>query len=190
VSFFAGEVDAIDLKRKQVKVSHGFDRHHHDLSYDHLVIGVGSITNFFNLPGLEERALTMKSLGDAIHLRNRVIALLEEASTECCADIRGPLLTFVVAGGGFAGVETVAALNDFARQAIRYYSNLREDMLRVVLVLHPRQSKRADTRCTRRFATGLHALHAVHERVLERDRTLRPGLMPISAPLPVPKAIS
>ena len=136
VSFFAGEVDAIDLKRKQVKVSHGFDRHHHDLPYDHLVIGVGSITNFFNLPGLEERALTMKSLGDAIHLRNRVIALLEEADTECCADIRGPLLTFVVAGGGFAGVETVAALNDFARQAIRYYSNLREDMLRVILV-HP-----------------------------------------------------
>lgn len=136
VNFFAGEVEAIDLERKQVRVSHGFDHHHHDLPYDHLVIGLGSITNFFNLPGLADRALTMKSLGDAIHVRNRLIALLEEADTECCADIRGPLLTFVVAGGGFAGVETIAAINDFVRHAVRYYGNLREDMLRVVLV-HP-----------------------------------------------------
>jgi len=136
VNFFAGEVEAIDLERKQVKVSHGFDHHHHDLPYDHLIIGLGSITNFFSLPGLADRALTMKSLGDAIHVRNRLIALLEEADTECCADIRGPLLTFVVAGGGFAGVETIAAINDFVRHAVRFYGNLREDMLRVVLV-HP-----------------------------------------------------
>jgi NADH:ubiquinone reductase (H+-translocating) len=136
VHFFAGEVEAIDLEHKLVTVSHGFDRHCHDLPYDHVVIGVGSITNFFGIPGLEERALTMKSLGDAIRLRNRLIALLEEADTECCADIRGPLLTVVVAGGGFAGVETVAAVNDFVRHAVRYYANLREDMLRVVLV-HP-----------------------------------------------------
>ena len=136
VHFFAGEVESIDLERKLVRVSHGFDRHYHDLAFDHIVIGVGSITNFFDIPGLAERALTMKSLGDAIHLRNRLIALLEEADTECCADIRGPLLTFVVAGGGFAGVETVAAINDFVRHAVRYYANLREDMLRVVLV-HP-----------------------------------------------------
>jgi NADH:ubiquinone reductase (H+-translocating) len=136
VHFFAGDVESIDLDRKLVTVSHGFDRHCHDLSYDHVVIGVGSITNFFGIHGLEERALTMKSLGDAIHLRNRLIALLEEADTECSADIRGPLLTFVVAGGGFAGVETVAAVNDFVRHALRYYANLREDMLRVVLV-HP-----------------------------------------------------
>ena len=136
VNFFAGEVEAIDLERKQVRVSHGFDQHHHDLPYDHLVIGLGSITNFFDLPGLADRALTMKSLGDAIHVRNRLIALLEEADTECCADIRGPLLTLVVAGGGFAGVETIAAINDFVRHAVRFYGNLQEEMLRVVLV-HP-----------------------------------------------------
>jgi len=136
VGFFAGEVESIDLQRKQVRVSHGFDHHHHDLNYDHLVIGLGSITNFFDLPGLADRALTMKSLGDAIHVRNRLIALLEEADTECCADIRRPLLTFVVAGGGFAGVETIAAINDFARHAVRFYANLHADMLRVVLV-HP-----------------------------------------------------
>lgn len=136
VNFFAGEVESIDLDRKRVRVSHGFDHHHHELNYEHLVIGLGSITNFYNLPGLQERALTMKSLGDAIHLRNRLISLLEEADTECSAAVRGPLLTFVVAGGGFAGVETIAGINDFVREAIHFYSNLRENMLRVVLV-HP-----------------------------------------------------
>jgi NADH dehydrogenase len=136
INFFAGEVESINLERKLVTVSHGFDHHHHELPYDHLVIGLGSITNFFNLPGLEKRALTMKSLGDAIHLRNRLIAHLEEADTECAAELRRPLLTFVVAGGGFAGVETIAGINDFVRAAVRFYLNLREDMLRVVLV-HP-----------------------------------------------------
>jgi NADH:ubiquinone reductase (H+-translocating) len=136
VKFFAGEVESIDVSRRSVTVSHGFDHHHHELSYDHLVIGLGSITNFFNLPGLAEKALTMKSLGDAIHLRNHLIALLEEADTECSDEVRGPLLTFVIAGGGFAGVETIAGINDFVREAVRFYNNLREDMLRVVLV-HP-----------------------------------------------------
>jgi NADH dehydrogenase len=136
VNFFVGEVESIDLEHKRVTVSHGFDHHDHDLSYDHLVIGLGSITNFFNLPGLEERALTMKSLGDAIHLRNRLIAVLEEADTECAAHLRVPLLTFVVAGGGFAGVETVASVNDFVHEALPFYPNLKEHMLRVVLA-HP-----------------------------------------------------
>jgi NADH dehydrogenase len=136
VQFFAGEVDAIDLEARRVVVAHGFDRHTHDLEYDQLVIGLGAITNFFNLPGLEERALTMKTLGDAMQVRNRLIALLEEANLECCVPIREPLLTFVVAGGGFAGVETIAGINDFMREALRFYPNLREDLLRMVLV-HP-----------------------------------------------------
>jgi NADH dehydrogenase len=136
VKFFAGEVERIDVERRTVTVSHGFDHHHHELPYDHLAIGLGSITNFFNLPGLAEKALTMKSLGDAIHLRNHLIGLLEEADTECSDDVRGPLLTFVVAGGGFAGVETIAGINDFVREAVHFYNNLREDMLRIVLV-HP-----------------------------------------------------
>jgi NADH dehydrogenase len=136
VIFFNGDVESIDLNEKNVVVSHGDDHHHHDLQYDYLVLALGSITNFFNLPGLKERALTMKTLGDAIHLRNRMIANLEEADFECCTTKRKTLLTFVVAGGGFAGVETVASMNDFLRSAIRYYRHLKEEMLRIVLV-HP-----------------------------------------------------
>src|SRR5439155_15666970 len=89
--------ERISLDEKRIEVSHGTDHHHHQLEYDHLVIGVGNITNYYNLPGLEEHGLTMKSLGDAIFLRNRLIQNLEEADFEC-TDARKPLMTIVVAG--------------------------------------------------------------------------------------------
>jgi NADH:quinone reductase (non-electrogenic) len=132
-SVFIGDVESVDLASRRVTVSHGFERHRHDLEYDQLVIALGSITNFYGLPGLEQRALTMKTLGDAIHLRNRVIASLEEGATECAPGGDG-LLTFVVAGGGFAGVETIAGLNDFVREALAYYPRLSADRVRMVLV--------------------------------------------------------
>jgi NADH dehydrogenase len=136
VTFFHGEIESIDLVNKRVGLSHGHEEHCHSLPYDHLVLALGSTTNFFNLPGLAERAITMKSLDDAIFLRNRLIANLEEADFECSPSTRAPLLNFVVAGGGFAGVETIAGINDFLRDAVRFYPHLREDMLRVILV-HP-----------------------------------------------------
>jgi NADH dehydrogenase len=136
VKFFQGEAEAIDLPNKRVTVSHGFDRHTHDLGYDHLIIALGAITNFFNLPGLAERALTVKTLGDAIYLRNRLIQLLEEADTECAAGNREPLLTFVVAGGGFAGVETIAGIHDFVCEILPFYPHVGPKLVRAVLV-HP-----------------------------------------------------
>jgi NADH dehydrogenase len=136
VDFFCGDVEQIDLPSRRVVVSHGDDRHRHELEYDHLILALGSITNFFNVPGLQERALTMKSLGDAVYLRNRLIEHLEEADFECAAGARDRLLTVVVAGGGFAGVETIAAINDFLREALVCYPHLREEDLRLVLV-HP-----------------------------------------------------
>src|SRR5438034_4434218 len=137
VKVFVGEVERIDLPNKRVVISHGhhnYDNHSHRLEYDHLVLALGSITNFFNLPGFAELALAMKSLPDAIQLRARIIRSLEGANSECSLGERQSLLTFVVAGGGFAGVETVAALNDFVRQALPFYPNLCEAMLRVMLV--------------------------------------------------------
>jgi NADH dehydrogenase len=136
VRFFEGDVASIDLAGRRLVVSHGSDHHHHELEYDHLVLALGSVTNFFNLPGLQERAMTMKTLGDAIALRNRLVELLEEADFECAAGIREHLLTIVVAGGGFAGVETIAGVNDFLREALPYYPHLSEKQIRVVLV-HP-----------------------------------------------------
>lgn len=136
VQYFTGEVVKVDCETKRVLVTHGYADHSHEMVYDHLVLALGSVTNFFNLPGLQERALTMKSLGDAMKLRNLLIQHLEEAANECAALERELLLTFVVAGAGFAGVETVAGINDFIRDALPYYPTLKEEMLRVVLV-HP-----------------------------------------------------
>jgi NADH dehydrogenase len=136
VRFFEGDVQSIDLAARQVVVSHGFDQHIHALHYEHVVFALGSVTNFYNIPGLAERAMTMKSLGDAMALRNRLIEHLEEADTECAAKDRESLLTFVVVGGGFAGVETVGSINDFLIDALPYYPALKPQMLRVVLV-HP-----------------------------------------------------
>ena len=136
VHFFQGEIRSIDVAKRQVMVSHGFDQHTHTLEYDHIVFALGCVTNFYNIPNLMETAVTMKSLGDAIELRNRLIEHLEEADNECAAIDREPLLTFVVAGGGFAGVETIGSINDFLKEALPYYSNLRPEMIRVVLV-HP-----------------------------------------------------
>src|SRR5262249_41640793 len=90
---FVGTVESIDLETRRVLVSHGFERHAHEIAYDHLIVALGSITNFYHLPGLETHALTMKTLGDAIHLRNRVIATLEEADTECASPDGDGLLT-------------------------------------------------------------------------------------------------
>lgn len=134
VHLFTGDVEAIDLRNKSVTVKHGNERHTHKITYDHLVLGLGCVTNFHDLPGVAENAMTMKSLGDAIALRNRIIANLEEADFECCAHVRRKLLTFVIAGGGFAGVETAASINDFLHAALPFYRNLKSELVRVVLV--------------------------------------------------------
>jgi NADH dehydrogenase len=76
----------------------------------------------------------LKTLADAVAVRNQLITALEEANSECAAGERQPLLTFIVAGGGFAGVETLGGINDFVREAIRFYPNLHPDYLRFVLV--------------------------------------------------------
>jgi NADH:ubiquinone reductase (H+-translocating) len=134
VDVLVGDVNEIDLPNKQVLISHGYRNHSLRIDYDHLVVAVGSITNFYDIPGLADLAVPMKSLRDAIQLRAQIIQHLEEANSECNPADRQSLLTFVVAGGGFAGVETVAALNDFVREALPFYPNLCESMLRVILV--------------------------------------------------------
>ena len=134
VGTFVGSVEAIDLERRRVRVSHGGDGHCHELPYDHLVLALGSSTNFFALPGVEECALTVRSVNDAMVLRNRIINILEEANSECSAGVRQPLMTFMVAGAGFAGVETLGGINDFVREALRFFPNLREENVRMILV--------------------------------------------------------
>jgi NADH:ubiquinone reductase (H+-translocating) len=134
VHFFAGTVDAIDLDARRITLCHGSDHHVHRVEYDVLVLALGSSTAFHDTPGLERHAFTMKSLDDAMQLRNHMIACIEEADTECAAMTRRPLLSFVVAGGGFSGVETTAGINDFLKQALPLYPHLSSADLRVTLI--------------------------------------------------------
>jgi NADH dehydrogenase len=107
-----------------------------EFEFDHLLLTIGSETNFFDLQGVPDWAVTMKSLSDAALLRNLMVALLEQASLQKDEATRKELLTFVTAGGGFAGVETTGAVNDFVRETVRFYPSLREETIRVVVV-HP-----------------------------------------------------
>ena len=76
----------------------------------------------------------MKTLGDAMGLRNHILDVFAHADLESDPDVRRSMLTFVVAGGGFAGTETVAELHDFTHTAARFYSTIRKSDIRVVLV--------------------------------------------------------
>lgn len=136
VKIVQADVKAIDPSERRLRCSGGVAQLDFDLEFDHLLLAPGSETNFFDLPGLSDWAVTMKSLSDAALLRNRVIALLEEANLQDDAAIRRRLLTFVIAGAGFSGVETAGAINDFVREAAAYYPDLSEELIRVVLV-HP-----------------------------------------------------
>ena len=129
------EVESIDVSQQTITAAPGFRPHSHTVKYDHLILAPGTVTDFRGLPGLPEHALPFKDLGDALKVRSRVIQALEEADVEeDDADLRRQLLTFVIAGGGFSGVEVAAELNDFVRHVARHYRRIDPKDIRVALV--------------------------------------------------------
>jgi len=136
VEVVTAELQAIDLNARRVRCVGGFAKREVEFEFDHLLLTLGSETNFFNMDGVRDWSVTMKSLSDAALLRNRMVALLEEASLQSDEAARRQLLSFVTAGGGFSGTETTGAVNDFVRETVRYYPQLSEDLIRVVVV-HP-----------------------------------------------------
>lgn len=129
------EVEKIDFATKTVTLSPGFSPRHNVLRYDHLVFAMGNVTDFRGLRGLPEHALPFKNLADALNLRNHLIRALGEAAVEQDVTLRQQLLTFVVAGGGFSGVEVVADINDFVRKtALSYRGRIDPKEIRVILL--------------------------------------------------------
>lgn len=104
------------------------------ISYDYLVMAAGSVSRTLPIPGLAEHGIGFKTIGEAIHLRNHVLGQLDIASSTDDLELRKKALTFVVVGGGFAGVEALAEMEDMARDAIKIYPNLRVADMRWVLV--------------------------------------------------------
>jgi NADH dehydrogenase len=122
-----------DPARRAVTVL-GADGAERELRYDRLIVAHGSVSRVLPIPGLGEHAIGFKSLADAIWLRNHVIQCMEEADACEDAEIRQELLTFVVVGGGYAGLEALAELQDFAAEAIAAYPRATLQGMRWILV--------------------------------------------------------
>lgn len=136
VNVIEADVRDVDLSARKVGCVHGLDRSELEFEFDHLLLALGSETHFFDNTGIRDWAVTMKNLSDAALLRNRMVAFLEEATLEDDAAARRQWLTFVIAGGGFAGAETAGAVNDFVRETAKFYPRLGDEEIRVV-VIHP-----------------------------------------------------
>ncbi|SDN11212.1 NADH dehydrogenase [Allokutzneria albata] len=110
------------------------DGHVEELGYDVLVSALGSVARTLPIPGLAERGIGFKTVGEAILLRNHVLSRMDLAATTVDPELRRRLLTFVVIGGGYAGIEALAELEDMSRYATRYYENIKPEDMRWVLV--------------------------------------------------------
>jgi NADH dehydrogenase len=136
-SFRRAELEGLDLKRKIVMASGGLE-----FPYDHLVLALGADPAFFGIPGVEEHCISMKSLVDAEHIRNRLIERYEEATLarEEASETNGEeipesKLTFVVIGGGSTGVEIASELHALAHKTLAPdYPNIDPKRVRIVLV--------------------------------------------------------
>lgn len=131
VRFIGGTVQTVDPIRRIVAV---VDQNGHSrwLSYEHCVLAPGSVVDYFGIRGLAENALTLKTLGDAIRIRNRVIDVLERASL-LLKEERRSLLSFAVVGGGLNGIEVAGELHDFVLKAVEDYPSIDRAEIRLVI---------------------------------------------------------
>ena len=129
----AGEVTRIEHARKVATVQPiiGPAR---EVGYDQIIVAPGSVSRTLPIPGLREQAVGFKTIGEAIYLRNRVLEQLDVGATTVDADTRARALTFVFIGGGYAGIEALAEMEDMARDALRYYPELKPADMHWVLI--------------------------------------------------------
>ena len=132
-----GRVAGVDLEHRTARIAMegGGER---ELNYDHVVFALGAVSNYLGMQNVQQLAFDFKSLLDAIRIRNHVIEMFERADRETDPDLRRELLTVVVAGGGFAGVELAGALNDFTRGILADYPNINPADVQIILV-HARE---------------------------------------------------
>ncbi|MGH3937194.1 MAG: NAD(P)/FAD-dependent oxidoreductase [Pseudonocardiaceae bacterium] len=129
----AGRATRIDHAQRVVTIENSAG-YAEQLGYDLLVMAPGSVARTLPIPGLAEQGIAFKTIGEAIYLRNHVLSRLEAADATLNRDLRRRLLTFVVIGGGYAGIEALAELEDMARYATRYYESIKPSDLRWILV--------------------------------------------------------
>lgn len=127
------EVRGVNLAESRLEYD-GHDGLPRTLSYDHVVLACGNVSNLNVVPGMADHAYPLKTVGDAAVLRTHIVQQMEKA--EVCDDPvkRRWYLSFVVVGGGYSGVETAGEINDLIRSSLRFYANIREEDLSVTLI--------------------------------------------------------
>ncbi len=128
-----GSVTGADPERSKVMIRRK-DGAEVELAYDHLVVALGSVSRTLPIPGLAEHGIGLKSLADATGLRNRVLGCLDIAESLESGEARAEYLSFVFVGAGYAGLEGLAELQDFAQQAIEHYPHCKAQGMRWLLV--------------------------------------------------------
>ncbi|MEU8422559.1 NAD(P)/FAD-dependent oxidoreductase [Micromonospora sp. NPDC048835] len=129
----AGTVTRIEHDRKVATVQ-PISGPAREITYDHVIVAPGSVSRTLPIPGLHEQGIGFKTIGEAIYLRNHVLDRLDVAAATPDPDVRRSALTFTFVGGGYAGIEALAEMEDMARDALRYYPELKQDEVRWVLV--------------------------------------------------------
>jgi NADH dehydrogenase len=128
-----GTITSIDHARRVARFR-PLEGEGYDLEYDVLVLAPGSIARTLPIPGLAECGIGFRTVAEAIYLRNHVISKLDAAASSSDPALRRRALTFVFVGGGYAGIEALAELEDMARDAIGYYDELRPQDMRWIVV--------------------------------------------------------
>jgi NADH dehydrogenase len=181
--FVRGRVASVDLENRRVVLDAGMngnDSCRSEVPYDQLVLALGAVSNYLGLTNVQKLAFDFKSLVDAIRIRNHVIEMFERADREGDAAVRRSLLTFVIAGGGFAGVELAGSLNDFARGILADYPNLGSEDVRIVLV-HSRDRILPElSESLGRYAQSRMEARGVEFRLNTRLTDARPGMVVLS----------
>jgi NADH dehydrogenase len=128
-----GVVDKMDPTAKIATIT-PFEGPSYDVPYDHVIIAPGSIAKILPIPGLAEVGIGFKTAAEAVYLRNYVLSRMDAAASSIDPEQRRRALTFVFIGGGYAGVEVYAELQDMAHDAMRYYPSIAASDMRWVLV--------------------------------------------------------
>lgn len=134
VTVLQGAVTKVDWAARQLVVDGGRFTRNHTVEFRHLALTLGSVTDLSKVPGMMEHGWPLKSVADALRLRAAVINRLEEANLVDDAAVRARLLTFVVVGGGYTGVEVAGQIFDLLHEAKHFYTRLTAAPIRVALV--------------------------------------------------------
>jgi len=209
IVFYNYEVERIDLENRKVFLDPAEERERIEISWDYLLIALGSVTDLSRFPGLQEHGLQTKTIGDVYHLHDHLLEMLERASVEKNPVERRRLLTFLVAGAGYAGVEIGAEANNLLRAALRFYPSIRREEIDVAIIsnidrilpaIHQKLARQGSEYLARKgvrillntsivSASSGEAVLSTGDRVASRSIIVTVGIgpNPVVAALPLPK---